>query len=84
MPEFIRHHLEIVREKGHEWQIKVAWKTIALVAALSFAAHTTYQKSFDRKGLAQLAVKGSLATKDAPVGRTPAASRTPRNMNIDR
>ena len=66
MPEFIRNHLERVREKGHEWQIKVAWKTIAFVAALSFAAHATYQKSFDRKGLAQLAAKSSPTTKDRP------------------
>jgi len=66
MPEFVRRPIEIVREKGHEWQIKVAWKTIAFVAALSFAAHATYQKSFDRKGLAQLAEKGALVTKDRP------------------
>jgi hypothetical protein len=66
MPDFIRSYVEIVREKGHEWQIKVAFKILALVAALSFAAHATYQKSFDRKGLAQLAAKESLATKDRP------------------
>ena len=65
--EFIRSHLAIVREKGHEWQIKVAWKAVAMVAALSFAAHLAYQKSFDRKGLAQLAVKGSVGTpKERP------------------
>jgi len=63
--EFIRQHLAIVRAKGHEWQIKVAWKAVALVALLSFAAHVTYQKSFDRTGLAQLAAKRSApATKE--------------------
>jgi hypothetical protein len=58
--EFIRTHLAIVREKGHEWQIKVAWKAVAIVAVLSFAAHLAYQKSFDRQGLAQLTAKHSV------------------------
>jgi hypothetical protein len=60
--EFVRNHLAIVREKGHAWQINVAWKTVAIVGALSFAAHVTYQKSLDRHGLAQLAAKTTLAT----------------------
>ena len=56
--EFIRTHLAIVREKGHEWQLNVAWKAVALVAALTLAAHFVAQKSFDKKGLAQLASHG--------------------------
>jgi hypothetical protein len=65
--EFIHNHLAIVRDKGHEWQIKVAWKVVALIALLSLAAHVTYQRPFDRKGLAQLAAKGSvLPAKERP------------------
>ena len=60
MMEFIRTHLARVREKGYEWQLNVAWKTVALVAALTLAAHFVAQKSFDKKGLAQLASKGSV------------------------
>jgi hypothetical protein len=62
MSEFLQKHITIVREKGHEWQIKVVVKAIVLVAGLSLAAHATYQKSFDRKGLAQLV--GKEAAKD--------------------
>jgi hypothetical protein len=62
--QFIRNHLSIVREKGPEWQIKVSWKIVALVSVLSFAAHAAYEKSFDRKGLAQLATKGAIPSKD--------------------
>jgi hypothetical protein len=65
--ESLRNYLAIVREKGLAWQINVAWKVVALVAVLSFAAHAAYEKSFDRKGLAQLAAKGGVATtKERP------------------
>jgi hypothetical protein len=60
MMEFIRTHLVLVREKGYEWQLNVAWKTVALVAALTLAAHLMAQKSLDKKGLSQLASKGSV------------------------
>jgi hypothetical protein len=56
--EFIRHQLAIVREKGLQWQLNVAWKVAALVAALTLAAHGLSQKTFDKQGLAQLASKG--------------------------
>jgi len=72
MMEFIHTHLAQVREKGYEWQLNVAWKTVALVAALTLAAHFVAQKSFDKKGLAQLALKGSGLSKEkarpAPLG----------------
>jgi hypothetical protein len=59
MMEFVRTHLALVREKGHEWQLHVTWKSLVVVGALTVAAHFT-QKSFDKKGLAQLASKGSV------------------------
>ena len=60
MLEFIRTHLALVREKGYEWQLNVPWKTVALVAALTLAAHFVAQRSFDKKGLAQVASKASV------------------------
>ena len=60
MMEFIRRHLALVREKGYEWQLNVAWKTVALVATLTLAAHFVAQKSLDKEGLAQVASKGSV------------------------
>jgi hypothetical protein len=78
--EFIRNHLALVREKGHEWQIKVAWKVVAMVAILSIAAQLAYQKSFDRKGLAQLAANGSVGTPKrttAPERAQPLGSSRP-------
>ena len=71
MFEFVRRHLEIVREKGHEWQIKVAVKATVIIAALSLAAGAISQKSFDRHGLAQLAAKGSISK----TGRSEATAR---------
>jgi hypothetical protein len=62
--EFIRHHVGIVREKGLQWQLSVAWKVAALVGALTLAAHLVGQKSFDKQGLAQLASKGANPSKD--------------------
>ena len=64
--EFIRRYLAVVREKGHEWQLNVAWKAVAVVGALTLAAHFAGQQSFDKHGLAQLASKGSPALKDKP------------------
>jgi hypothetical protein len=64
MKEFVRHHLAIVRDKGLVWQINVAWKVIAIIAVLAFAAHLVSQRSFDRRGLAQLAAKGATPAKD--------------------
>jgi hypothetical protein len=70
MREFVEKHVSLVREKGPEWQIKVAGTAIALVTALTFAAHATYQKSFDRHGLAKLA-SGSIFAKDPPRSAKP-------------
>jgi hypothetical protein len=64
MKEFVHKHLAIVREKGPVWQINVAWKVIAIIAALVFSAHLLSQKSLDRRGLAQLAAKEAVAGKD--------------------
>jgi hypothetical protein len=64
--EFIRHHLAVVREKGLQWQLNVAWKAAALVGALTLAAHLLGQKSFDKHGLAQLASKGAPTSKGQP------------------
>jgi hypothetical protein len=68
--ELIRKHVSIVREKGHEWQLNVAWKSVALVGALTLAAHCAHQKSFDRKGLAQLASKGAVTISKERLRRT--------------
>ena len=62
--EFIRHQLAIVREKGLQWQLNVAWKAAAVVGPLTLAAHVAGQKTFDKQGLTQLASKGASGFKD--------------------
>ena len=69
--EFVRHHLALVRDKGLEWQLNVAWKAVAVVSALTLAAHFASQKPFDKQGLAQLASKGTSGSKER-AGRTEA------------
>ena len=81
--EQLRSYLAMLQDKGPEWQIKVAWKILAVIGLLSFAAHAAHQQPFDRKGLAQLAAKET-GTAAKPRVRKPDPSREPsRERYVD-
>jgi hypothetical protein len=64
MLPFLRQHWDRLRSLSCEQQIKIGVKIIAIIAVLSAAAHWASSRSFDKRGLARLAIEMPRGAKE--------------------